>query len=56
MLFKLNSHWQKTIQEQEVGRGVVERGMKCVFACEISTFNSEDSEQPISIEGKKNSS
>lgn len=51
MFSKLNSHWQQAIQEQEVGRGV-ERGMKCVFACEILTFNSEDSEQPISVEGK----
>lgn len=24
--------------------------MKCVFACEIETFNYEDSGQPISIE------
>lgn len=55
MLFRLNSHWQQAIQEQEGGRGV-ERGMKCVFACEISTFNSEDSEQPIFIEEKKNPS
>jgi hypothetical protein len=52
VLFRLNSHWQQAIQEQEGGRGV-ERGMKCVFACEISTFNSEDSEQPIFIEEKK---
>lgn len=54
MLFKLNSHWQQAIQEQEVGRGV-ERGMKHVFACEISTVNSEDSEQPILLKKKKKS-
>lgn len=51
MLFKLNSHWQQAIQEQE-GDGGKERGVKCVFACEISTFKSEDSEQPVFIEEK----